>query len=308
MLKDYIEIDPEVQDALNNDAPLVSLESTIISHGMPHPINLETATEVERIIREAGAIPATIAIIDGIIRIGLSREELTFMATSKDIKKACERDIPFILAKKMHAATTVSASLAITHAAGIHLFATGGLGAVGPDASKTFDIWADLLALGKYPCITVCSGAKAFMDIAATLEYLETHGTPVVVWKSHIFPWFYSINSGVNVDWSVQNEDEVAEIFLAILSVDPSIGLLVAVPIPESDAIPEEQTHKAITNAVGRASELGISGKEYTPNVLSFIKEFTEGKSLQANVALIKHNAEVAAKIAVCLKKKNRSL
>lgn len=302
MLKDYIQLHPEIQDALQRKLPIVTLESTIISHGMPYPTNLETASHVEQIIRKSGAIPATIAIIDGVIRVGLTNEELNFMATSKDIKKACERDIPFILDRRLHAATTVSASLAITNSSNIKVFATGGLGAVGPDAYKTFDISADLLALGKYPCITVCSGAKAFMDIAGTLEYLETHGIPVVVYKSDIFPWFFSIDSGFKVDWSMSSEKEIAQVFLTGLSVDPTKGLLVAVPVPEEEAIPEVEIKKAINEAVKKVTEMGISGKAYTPTVLTLIKEITGGKSLHANVALIKNNAKVAAEIAVSLR------
>jgi len=301
MLADYIKIHPEVEDALHRNLPVVTLESTIISHGMPYPTNLDTANQVEEIIRKAGAIPATIAIIDGIIRVGLTKEEINFMATSQEIKKACERDIPFILTKKLHAATTVSASLAITHASKISIFATGGLGAVGPEAYKTFDISADLLALGKYPCITVCSGAKAFMDIAATLEYLETHSIPVVVYKSDVFPWFYSIDSGIKVDWGSFDEKAIAEVYFTGLRVDPSRGLLVAVPIPKEDAIPEDKIREAINESVKWAAENGIVGKEYTPKVLSLIKEHTNGKSLVANVALIKNNAKVAAQIAVSL-------
>ncbi len=301
MLIDHIQFHPEIQEALVAKQPIVTLESTIISHGMPYPTNLETANQVEQIVRKAGAIPATIAIIDGVVRVGLTDEQMNFMAISKEINKACERDIPFIISRKLHAATTVSASLAITHSSKIHVFATGGLGAVGPDAYKTFDISADLLSLGKYPCITVCSGAKAFMDIAGTLEYLETQGIPVVVYKSDYFPWFYSISSGLKVDWSMSSESEIAEVFLTCLSIDPTKGLLVAVPIPKEDSISEEDIVMAIDEAVKKVKTMSITGKAYTPAVLSMIKEITGGKSLTANVALIKHNAEVAARIAVNL-------
>ena len=227
MLREYIRPSKEILGAIEKNLPIVALESTIISHGMPYPINQETALEVEEIVRKTGAIPATIAIIDGIIKVGISKEELSFLSTSKDIFKASDRDIPFIISRKLHAATTVSASLAIADAVGIRVFATGGIGAIGPDASKTYDISSDLLSLGKHPCVTVCSGAKAFMDIPATLEFLETNSIPVVVYQSNTFPLFYSIDSGVRVDWNMKDAQEVANLFSTIISIDSHKGLLV---------------------------------------------------------------------------------
>lgn len=220
---------------------IVALESTIISHGMPYPVNLVTAIAVEQILRNSGVVPATTAILEGEMRAGLSKDELAFLAESKEIKKASERDIAFILAKKQHARTTVSASLAIAHAAGIQVFATGGIGGVGPQANQTFDISADLLSIGKYDCITVCAGAKAFMDIPATLEFLETNSIPVLVYQSNRFPLFYARDSRVKVDWELDNPDEIAEVFLKRLSIDQQGGLLVAVPIPAEAAIPENE-------------------------------------------------------------------
>jgi pseudouridylate synthase len=301
VLNDFIQTSPAVAAAIRDNKAIVALESTIISHGMPYPTNQQTASEVEQIVRDTGAVPATIAIIDGVIKVGLSEEELAFMATSDRIHKTSEREIPFILSKKLSAATTVSASLTIAHAAGISVFATGGIGAVGPDASSTMDISADLLALGRYPCITVCSGAKAFMDISGTLEFLETHSIPVTVYQSAVFPWFYSVDSGEQVDWPMHSATEIADLFSTALAVFPERGLLVAAPIPADDAIPELEIRDAINQAVTEINERGITGKKFTPEVLSRITEITEGKSLTANIALIRNNARVAGEIAVQL-------
>jgi pseudouridylate synthase len=303
MLIDYIKLSGEVKNALENNQPVVALESTIISHGMPYPVNIDTANSVEEIIRKEGAIPATIAIINGEIKVGLSKDELNFLATSKEIHKASERDLAIILANKLNAATTVSASLAIASAAGIVVFATGGIGGVGPDASKTFDISADLLSIGKYPCITVCAGAKAFMDISATLEFLETHSIPLAVYQSTQFPLFYSRDSGIKVEWEAHNSQEIANIFSTRLAIGQTGGFLVAVPIPNEDAIPEAEIQNAISAALADVSKMEVSGKEFTPMVLSKIKEITGGKSLIANVGLIKHNAKIGSEIAISFSK-----
>jgi pseudouridine-5'-phosphate glycosidase len=294
----YLSFGAEVNEAVKNKKPIVALESTIISHGMPYPTNLNTTIAVEDIIRKAGVTPATIAILKGVIKIGLTKEEFVFLSKSKNIYKASERDIAFILSKKFHAATTVSASLAIASAAGIHVFATGGIGGVGPHATKTFDISADLISIGKFPCITVCAGAKAFMDIPATLEFLDTHSIPVCVYCAKNFPLFYSRDSGIKIDWEVNNPREVADLFKTQLSIGQTGGMLVAVPIPFDDAIPENEIHEAISIALKEVKKMDIRGKEYTPKVLSLIKEITGGKSLDANVALMKHNAEIASEIA----------
>lgn len=299
MLTDYIQTSTTVAEAIGSGRPVVALESTIISHGMPYPTNQQTALEVEQIVRDTGAVPATIAIIDGVIKVGLSEDELAFMATSDRIHKTSEREIPVILSRKLSAATTVSASLTIAHAAGIPVFATGGIGAVGPDAAATLDISADLLALGRYPCITVCSGAKAFMDIPGTLEFLETHSITVTVYRSGVFPWFYSLDSGEQIDWPVQSAREIADLFSTAIQVFPERGLLVAVPIPAEDAIPETEIRRAIEQAVAAVNERGIAGKKFTPEVLTRIAEITGGKSLTANIALIRNNAQVAGEIAV---------
>jgi pseudouridine-5'-phosphate glycosidase len=301
MIKDNIELKDEVRQALRHGDPVVALESTIIAHGMPYPQNVETALAVEEIIRQAGAIPATIAIINGIMKVGLTRDELEFMGTDKNIIKASDRDIPFVLARKLHAATTVSASLAIASAAGINVFVTGGIGGVGPDGYKTMDISSDLIALSDYPCITVCAGVKAFMDIPATLEYMETNRVCVVGYKSKNFPLFYTRDSRYMIDWSVENAGEAAEIFYQKIINQHKGGLLVGVPLEDKEALSYDETQSAIKAALSELTKKGVTGKEVTPFILSTIKNATKGKSLTANIALIKNNARVGGEIAVAL-------
>ncbi len=294
-----LELRPDVADALRRQAPIVALESTIIAHGMPYPQNVKTALAVEEIVRQAGALPATIAILNGKMKIGLTREEIEFIASDQNILKASDRDIPFILAKKLSAATTVSASLAIAAAAGINVFVTGGIGGVGPEGYKSLDISSDLIALADYPCITVCAGAKAFMDIPATLEYLETNRVGVVGYQTRYFPLFYTSGSQYKVDWSVENAREVAEIYQAKLSHAHPGGLLVGVPLDDDEALSYEETQRAIEAALAQIKVKGITGKEVTPFILTAIKNETGGRSLTANIALIKNNARVGGEIAV---------
>jgi pseudouridylate synthase len=301
MNKNNIEIKQEVAEALQKGEPVVALESTIIAHGMPYPQNVETALIVEEIIRKAGAMPATIAIIAGKMKVGMTRDELEFLSTDKTILKASDRDIPFVLAKKLHAATTVSASLAIATAAGIKVFVTGGIGGVGPEGYKTMDISSDLIALSDYPCITVCAGVKAFMDIPATLEYMETNRVCVVGYKTKNFPLFYTRDSRYKIDWSVENADEAADIFYEKMINQHNGGLLVGVPLESKEALTYEETQSAIQIALKELNKDGITGKEVTPFILSTIKNATHGKSLTANIALIKNNAQVGAEIAVAL-------
>jgi Uncharacterized enzyme involved in pigment biosynthesis len=289
----------EVAQARREGKPIVALESTIISHGMPYPVNYETTQAVEEIVRQNGCTPATVAVLDGQMHVGVSEEELNFLATGKNILKASERDLPFVLARGAHAATTVSGTLAVASLAGIRVFATGGIGGVGPKSWKTSDISADLLAIGKFPCMTVCAGAKAFMDIAATLEFLETHSVPVCVYQDQTFPLFYARNSGLKVDWAAKDAAEIAAVFNMKQALHQEGGLLVAVPIPAADALSEGELQGIIQKALAQVSSEGVTGKAYTPRVLTLIKELSGGKSLTANVALIKHNAAVAAQIAV---------
>jgi pseudouridine-5'-phosphate glycosidase len=301
MNKSEIEIRKDVAEALRSGAPVVALESTIIAHGMPYPQNVETALAVEEIVRQTGAIPATIAILNGRMKVGLTRQEIEFIATDQNILKASDRDIPFILAKKLSAATTVSASLAIASAVEIKVFVTGGIGGVGPEGYKTMDISSDLIALADYPCITVCAGAKAFMDIPATLEYLETNRVGVVGFRTQYFPLFYTRGSHFKLDWSVDSPEEAAEIFRAKLLHGHQGGLLVGVPLADEDALSYEETKRAIDVALAQIKAQGITGKEVTPFILASIKKETGGKSLIANIALIKNNARVGGEIATAL-------
>jgi pseudouridylate synthase len=299
-----IEITSEIAAAFSAGNPVVALESTIIAHGMPYPQNIETAIEVERIIRKEGAIPATIAILDGKMKVGLTKDEIGFLGTDKNIYKTSDREIPFILARHLHAATTVSASLAIATAAGINVFVTGGIGGVGPDGYKTLDISSDLMALSDYPCITVCAGAKAFMDIPGTLEYLETNRVGVVGYKTKTFPLFFTRDSNYRIDWSADSAAEVADIFYEKIINQHKGGLLVGVPLLAESALSLEETQDAIHTTLERISNSGITGKDVTPFILSTIKDATEGRSLTANIALIKNNAQAGAEIAVALANK----
>lgn len=303
MKKDALHISPEVQEALANGKPVVALESTIIAHGMPYPANEETARAVEGIVRAAGAIPATIAILHGDIKVGLSADDLHLLATSKEVLKAGERDIPLVVAKRLHAATTAGSSIAIAASAGIPVFVTGGIGGVARMAAESFDISADLLAIAGYTCITVCAGSKAFMDIPATLEYLETQRVPVMVYQAEHFPMFYSRSSGVKVDWVAHTPDDVASAFAAKLRLGIEGGMLVGVPIPTAAELPLATAEKAISSALEQIKARGITGKAVTPFLLSAIKESTDGESLEANIALIRNNAQAGAEIAVALAK-----
>lgn len=296
-----LEIREDVATALKLGSPVVALESTIIAHGMPFPQNVETALAVEEIVRQAGALPATIAILNGKMKVGLTREEIEVVATGKHMLKASDRDIPFILARKLSAATTVSSSLAIAAAAGIQVFVTGGIGGVGPEGYRTLDISSDLIALADYPCVTVCAGAKAFMDIPATLEYLETNRVGVIGYQTDMFPLFYTRGSQFKIDWRADDAADVARVFQAKRTHEHKGGLLVGVPLADADALSYEETRRAIDLALEQIAREGISGKEVTPFILAAIKNATGGKSLTANIALIKNNARVGGEIAAAL-------
>ena len=288
----------EVRQALKDGTPVVALESTIVAHGMPRPTNIETVLQVESIIRDEGAVPASVGLIEGDIVCGLSANELEFLAYSDEVIKAQERDLARATVTGRSGATTVGATLFVASHFGIRVHVTGGIGGVAPNFDETLDISADLLAIGRYPCITVASGTKAFMDIGATLEYLETIGVPVGSWTENAFPWFYSRDSGITVEWEANTAEEVATIFMADQQLRGATGMLLGVPLPAADALPEERTRAAIDQALARASTEGISGKPLTPYLLSKIFEITDGDSLVANVALIKNNASVGAQIA----------
>ncbi|HEY3444557.1 MAG TPA: pseudouridine-5'-phosphate glycosidase [Paludibaculum sp.] len=280
-----------------SNQPVVALESTIIAHGMPYPENVETALAVERIIRECGATPRTLGILDGEIVVGMSPDQIEQLATRPGVWKCCERDIPLAIARRADAALTAGASISVAARAGIDVFVTGGIGAVGPTASRDFDISADLPAIAEYRVLTVCAGAKAFMDIPATLEWLETHRVPVGVWQSDEFPRFFSRGSGLSTGWNIASAAEAAAVFQA----RPRGGVLVAAPLPEADALPEDVARAAIATALADAQSAGIHGKSLTPFLLTRIKELTMGRSLTANIALIRNNARIGAGIAKAL-------
>ena len=291
----------DVKEALERGRPVVALESTLISHGFPYPENLEVAREMEEIIRGFGVVPATIAVIGGKIKVGLTRGELEFMATSKDILKASRRDLAVITAKGLNGATTVAATMMVAERAGIKVFATGGIGGVHRGAEKTFDISADLQELARTPVAVVCSGAKAILDLPLTREYLETMGIPVIGFRSEEMPAFYCRESGLKVDYVVDDEVEAAKIIRAMQDLGLRGGMIIANPVPEEYALSMEYMDEMIDGAVRAAEKEGIKGKNLTPYLLNKIKELTGGKSLKANIELAKDNARVAAKIAKVL-------
>jgi len=299
--KRFLDFKEEVRGALAENRPVVALESTIIAHGMPYPENLEVAREVENIIRECGVVPATIAIIKGKIKIGLSREEMELLATSEKVIKASRRDLSIIIAKKLTASTTVSATMVAAHLAGIEVFVTGGIGGAHRGAEKTFDVSADLQELGRTPVAVVCSGAKAILDLSLTLEYLETMGVPVIGFKTNELPAFYCRESGLIVDYTVNDEVEAAEVIRTKWDLGLKSGIVIANPIPEESALSRTYVNRIINKAILEAANKGIKGKKLTPFLLSRINELSEGKSLKANIELIKNNARVGAKIARAL-------
>ncbi|PAE24708.1 pseudouridine-5'-phosphate glycosidase [Bacillus sp. 7894-2] len=301
MLEKWLEYSEEVLEAKKTNKPVVALESTIISHGMPYPQNVQTAKEVEEIIRKNGAVPATIAILNGKIKIGLSDEELEFLAQSKDIEKASRRDLPYLIAKKKNGATTVAATMICAELAGIEVFVTGGIGGVHREAETTMDISADLQELAMTNVAVICAGAKSMLDIGLTLEYLETHGVPVVGFETDVLPAFYTRTSPFNVNYRVDTAQEAAEMIRTKWELGLKGGVVIANPIPEKDALKEAFITGVIETALKEANENNISGKKVTPFLLGKVKELTEGRSLIANIALVKHNAEVGSRIAVSL-------
>ncbi len=294
-------IAPEVADALAADRPVVALESTIIAHGMPYPRNLETAQAVEAIIREEGAVPATIAVLDGRIRIGLDAPALESLATAPDIAKLSRRDMAVALAKGGNGATTVAATMLCAHLARIHLFVTGGIGGVHRGAESSFDVSADLEELASTPVAVVCAGAKSILDLPKTLEYLETRGVPVIGLGTDTFPAFYCRSSGLALDHRCDTPEQAAAVIAAQADLPGAGGLVIANPIPEADALERSQVDAAIEQAIGEATEQGIGGKDVTPFLLAQLAEITGGRSLDANIALVKHNACQGARIAVAL-------
>ena len=300
----FLEINPEVKAALDAGKPVVALESTIISHGMPYPQNVETALKVEQIIRDNGAVPATIAIIGGKLKAGCTPEEIEYLGKQgQKVAKASRRDLAALCARGADGATTVTTTMIIAHMAGIKVFATGGVGGVHRGAETTMDISADLEELAHTPVMVVCAGAKSILDLGLTLEYLETHGVPVIGYGTDELPAFYTRKSGFGVDYRVDSPEELAAMF----SVQRELGfggMLVTNPIPEEYSMDPDVINGAINEAIEQAKANGIHGKATTPFLLAKVKELTGGDSLDSNIQLVFNNARLAARTAVCLEKK----
>lgn len=298
----YLDVAPEVKAALDAGRAVVALESTIISHGMPYPQNVQTARNVEQIIRSEGAVPATIAVIGGKMKVGLSPEEIEYLGKKGvDVTKASRRDLPVLAAKGMDGATTVASTMIIAAMAGIKIFATGGIGGVHRGAETTMDISADLDELGRTDVTVICAGAKSILDIGLTLEYLETKGVPVIGFGTNELPAFYCRESGFGVDYRIDTPEELAKAVKAKHDLGIHGGILVGNPVPKEFAMPKAMADRAINIAVEKAKEHGIKGKQLTPFLLALVKEMTGGQSLDANIELVYNNARVAAKTAVCL-------
>lgn len=291
-----IQLSPEVASALSANKPVVALESTVIAHGLPQPTNLETARVLEQIVRETGTAPATTAIIDGHLRVGISNQELERLATSKGMKKISIRDLPVAVNKRWDGATTVASTCWIAHRAGISVLATGGIGGV--HRGSLPDISADLVQLAQTPIIVVCSGAKIVLDLPATREWLETYGVTIVGYGCDEMPAFYSRRSGLSVDAKVESAMDVAQLFKAQQLLGAHGALLVTVPVPNDCELPLEETERMLAEALRESEMLGISGRDLTPFLLSQLAEKSQGASLKANVALLKNNARIAAEIA----------
>ncbi len=302
----YLDISAEVAAALTEGKPVVALESTIISHGMPYPQNVETALAVEKIVRDNGAVPATVAIIGGRMKAGLNREEIEYLGkTGVSVAKASRRDLPVLLAKGLDGATTVTTTMMIAEMAGIRVFATGGIGGVHRGAETTMDISADLEELASTQVMVVCAGAKSILDLGLTLEYLETHGVTVVGYGTGELPAFYTRSSGHSVDYRLDTPAEIAEAFRVKLELGLRGGMLVTNPIPEEYSMDPAVISRAIDDAVAQACALGIKGKETTPFLLAKIKDITGGDSLDSNIRLVYNNARLASEIAKELTKIN---
>lgn len=300
----YLVISPEVKKALDENRPVVALESTIISHGMPYPKNVETALNVEKIVRDNKAIPATIAIIGGKLTVGISPEEIDYLGKKGlDVTKVSRRDIPVIVSRKEDGATTVAATMIIASLAGIKIFATGGIGGVHRGAEKTMDISADLEELSNTNVAVVCAGAKSILDLGLTMEYLETKGVPVIGYKTDELPAFYTRESEFKVNYRMESPEEIAKALKAKEALGMKGSMVIANPIPEEYAMDNKLISKVIEKAVEEAEKLGIKGKDTTPYLLDKIQKITEGKSLEANIQLVYNNAKLGAQIASELSK-----
>lgn len=301
MTNNFLQIHPIVQEALNNNKPVVALESTIISHGMPYPKNVETALAVEEIILQNGAVPATIAIINGKCCVGLSKNDIETFGKEKDVWKVSLRDMPYVISKKLFGATTVAATMRIASMAGIKIFVTGGIGGVHRGATTTMDISADLTEMATTNVAVVSAGIKSILDIGLTLEYLETLGVPVVTFNQKTFPSFYSNQSNYATPLQLNTPQEIATMLHTKWALGLQGSVLVANPIPTQYEMPNNAVESHIQQALQAATENNIKGKEVTPFILQYIAQHTKGESLDANIALIKHNAQLGAQIAVAM-------
>ena len=301
-MKEYLELSPDVKAALMAGKPVVALESTIISHGMPYPQNVETALKVEKTVRENGAVPATIAVIGGKLKAGLTHDEIEYLGKKgQAVTKASRRDLPVLVARGADGATTVATTMIIAHLAGIKVFATGGIGGVHRGAETTMDISADLEELGRTPVMVVCAGAKAILDLGLTLEYLETKGVPVIGYGTEELPAFYTRTSGFKVDYRIDTPEELAAAFRAQQEMGLGGGMLVTNPIPEEFSMDPARINAAIDQAIADSRRLGIHGKETTPYLLARVKELTGGESLASNIQLVLNNARLASRVACAL-------
>ena len=306
-MTDLVRVDREVTDALATGRPVVALESTIITHGMPYPANVETARAVEQVVRDNGAVPATTALIDGELRAGLGSAELDALGQARHVVKASGRDLAAVMVRSGSAGTTVSATMRIAALAGIRIFATGGVGGVHRGAEETFDISADLTELGRTEVAVVCAGVKSILDIPKTLEYLETQRVPVIAFGQDDFPAFYTRSSGLRADHRLDTPDEIARAIDLHARIGSGTGMLIANPIPEGDALDPAFIDGAIADAVAEAASRGIARKALTPFLLARINELSGGRSLAANIALVRNNAALAARIAVALARSGSS-
>ena len=299
MDKNSLQYHPEVLEALQNNRPVVALESTLITHGLPYPVNQEVASSMEKAVRDAGAVPATIAVLKGRITVGLTADQLAYLARARDVRKCSRRDFPIVLARRGDGATTVAGTMIVAHLAGIRVFATGGIGGV--HRGHPFDVSADLMELAQTPVAVVCAGAKAILDLPLTLEVLETHGVPVIGYLCSNFPAFYTRDSGLPLDIRCDTCDEVADIIRAREALGFPTGTLITTPVPAEHELPAAVAEKAIVQALQEAEARGVRGKEVTPFLLARVSELTHEESRTANVALLQNNARVAACIAKAL-------
>lgn len=300
-MSELLHVHPTVRRALDQGSAVVALESTIIAHGMPFPRNLQTARRVEATIRDAGAVPATLAILDGVPRIGLSDDELELLARAESVAKVSRRDLPVVMARGEHGATTVAATMILAHAAGIRVFVTGGIGGVHRGAAETFDISADLEELARTPVAVVCAGAKSILDLDATLEVLETRGVPVLGHGTDRFPAFFTRDSGLPLDRRVDSAAEIASILKLQWALGLDTGAVIANPVPEDEAMAPEEAEAAVAQALHEAETSGLRGKAVTPFLLERVDRLTGGASLDANIALVLSNARLGAEIALAL-------